>query len=337
MILLTTSDHAPKKGGLSTFTENIKKVLSDLGEEYEVFHWKNRSEIQDITAEKMKEYSRIINIHAQFCWEQKSSHQKMINFIHGSESLMTSPNMLKRIVKGFRKGMYFKRMESADFNVFISEATFKKTNARGFSGNYSRDLILHNCINTEVAKFIEKNLQDDWVFSCIVRDVPHKNLKGTLRFCEDLQRMSGKKIELIVPSSAVIESSEVKITKLQSEEDECRNRAYQRSHFNLLFSLDHSHKGYYEGFGLTVLEAAMFGTPSLVLSTGGLPEAVHHLKTGWVFDSLDEASLREFLMKLNPAFYQGLAQECFRHTIESHGLLQYHRLLLSLIGKEKAA
>ena len=337
MILVTTSDYYPKLGGLSTFTKNIEKVLSELGLEYEIFHWKNRQDIQKISFDKIQNYSHVINIHPQFCWEQSAIHQKTINFIHGSEGLMTSPNFLKRLVKAIRKKSYFKKLEQSYFNIFISEATFKKTIQKGYSEDYSRDLIIHNCIDTTGAKFIEKNISSEWVFSCIVRDVPHKNLQGTLAFCELLSKFTNKKIELIVPQSTYLESSIVKVTKLESSSDDCRNKAYQRSHFNLLFSLDHAHVGYYEGFGLTVLEAAKFGTPSLVLSTGGLPEAVHHMKTGWVFDSIDEDTVKDFIEKMTIAHYKLLANECYKHTLNSHSLNEYRRLLKTFLSRQEAA
>ena len=337
MILLTTSDYYPKKGGLSTFTSNIEKVLLGLNIEYEVFHWKNRNEIQKISSVKLQQYSHVINVHSQFCWEQNSFHHQTINFIHGSEALMTSPNFFKKTVKKFKRKNYFKKLEQSFFNIFISEMTFKKTISRGYTEDYSRDLIVHNCIDVSDARFFKKTLEQDWVMSCIVRDVPHKNLKGTVAFCESIQRQSGKKIELIVPRDAQVDSREITITKLDSESDECRNEAYQRSHFNLLFSLDHSEQGYYEGFGLTVLEAAKFGTPSLVLATGGLPEAVHHLKTGWVFDSLVEGSIKDFLGNMTEEFYQSIAKNCFDHTLNSHSLNEYHRLLKSFLITRIAA
>lgn len=337
MILVTTSDYYPKLGGLSTFTKNIEKVLSELGLEYEIFHWKNRQDIQKISSEKIQSYSHVINIHPQFCWEHTVFHHKMINFIHGSEGLMTSPNIVKRLVKLFKKKNYFKKLEKSYFNIFISEATFKKTIKRGFTEDYSRDLVVHNCIDTSGAMFVEKMISSDWVFSCIVRDVPHKNLQGTVAFCELMNKLTNKKIELIVPQGTNLESNIVKITRLESSSDECRNKAYQRSHFNLLFSLDHSHIGFYEGFGLTVLEAAKFGTPSLVMSTGGLPEAVHHLKTGWVFDSLDEEAVKVFLGQMTNSHYQLLANESYKHTLNSHSLNEYRRLLKTFLSSQEAS
>lgn len=99
LILLTTSDYFPKLGGLSTFTQNIETVLRELKLEYKLIHCKNYNEIQDISDDELSKCSLIINIHPQFSWFTGKYHEKMINFIHGSEILMTSPNVFKRIFK----------------------------------------------------------------------------------------------------------------------------------------------------------------------------------------------------------------------------------------------
>ena len=89
-------------------------------------------------------------------------------------------------------------------------------------------------------------------------------------------------------------------------------------------SLDHSHLGFYEGFGLTVLESALFGVPSIVYDTGGLPEAVHHLETGIVLPSQSKMTHIELITPwLNEFNYQKLSRGCYQHTLESHSLREY--------------
>jgi phosphatidylinositol alpha-1,6-mannosyltransferase len=46
-------------------------------------------------------------------------------------------------------------------------------------------------------------------------------------------------------------------------------------------------RGRFEGFGIVVLEAALYGVPAIVSSVGGLPEAVDHEATGLVVDPDD--------------------------------------------------
>ncbi len=119
--MITTSDYLPQIGGLSTFTENMEKTLKELCLEYEVFHWKKYTDIK--LSPDLKKYDYILNVHPQFAWLAESSHEKMINFIHGSEILMTSPNLLKRMFKQFKKREYFSKLEESYLNIFISRAT----------------------------------------------------------------------------------------------------------------------------------------------------------------------------------------------------------------------
>lgn len=336
LILITTSDYLPQLGGLSTFTIQIEKSLQDLGLSYELFHWKSFEEINKHEKDFSK-YSLIINIHPQFAWLSKSGHEKMINFIHGSEILMTSPNIIKRVYKKINKAKFFKKLESCHLNVFISKATQQKAASIGYSLDYSRDVVFHNCIDTTDAKFVKKEILSDLTFSCIARNVPHKNLKGTLEFCELVKKISGRNVELVVPSGVGLTSSVVKITELKNTSNEERDEAYQRCHFNLLLSLDHSNRGFYEGFGLTVLEAGRFGTPSIVMNTGGLPEAVHHGETGWVIPNVSENTVKEIFNRESEYHYYKMAVDCFEHTRHSHSLNEYNRFLEMITSNRRTA
>ncbi|MFA6236663.1 MAG: glycosyltransferase [Bacteriovorax sp.] len=327
MILLTTSDYFPKLGGLSTFTHNIELVLRDLKLDYELFHWKDYTEIQNFSVSDLSQYSLIINIHPQFSWLTKAHHEKMINFIHGSEILLTSPNPLKKLYKKLNKSGYFAKLESCYLNIFISEATLAKAAGEGFSTDYSRDLILHNCIDIKDSQFIKKDLKNKLSFCCIVRNVAHKNLAGSVKFCELVAEVTGKEVELIVPQNSKISSSKISINELSSPDNYERDEAYKTSHYNLLLSHDHSGQGFFEGFGLTVLESARFGTPSIVMNSGGLPEAVHNGETGWVINDVTAENIQSIFNRENDSQYQQMAINCYGHTTRSHSLNEYAKLL----------
>ena len=337
MILLTTSDYFPKLGGLSTFTKNIEIVLKELRLDYKVMHWNNYNEIQNIPESELAQYSLIINIHPQFAWLSNSHQEKMINFIHGSEILMTSPNLLKRFYKKIFRYKYFEKLALSYLNVFISESTFQKASTAGLAPDYSRDIILHNCIENRDAQFVKKELKNKLVFSCIVRNVPHKNLTGSVKFCELVALVTGKEVELIIPKNSNVTSSKISLTELSGASDEERDEAYRSSHYNLLLSLDHSRQGFFEGFGLTVLEAARFGTPSIVMSNGGLPEAVHHGETGWVINDVDLETVKSIFSTEDISYYQQMAINCYGHTIRDHSLNEYARLIKHLVEHRGAA
>lgn len=337
MILLTTSDYFPKLGGLSTFTENIEKALKELNLEYELFHWKKYQDIQNLTLVDLSKFSLIINIHPQFAWLSNAHQEKMINFIHGSEILMTSPNIFKSIFKKIQKKNYFSKIERSYLNIFISEATHLKAIRQGLETDYSRDLILHNCIDTHDAQFVKREMLNKLIFTCIVRNVAHKNLAGSLRFCELVAAHTGKEVELIIPQGSNIYSPKIKVTELGSAENFERDASYRSAHYNLLLSHDHSHKGFFEGFGLTVLEAARFGTPSIVMNSGGLPEAVHHGETGWVVDDVSAEAVQSIFTRENEAGYQKMAIDCYAHTLRSHSIKEYSKVIALISSLRGAA
>lgn len=327
MILLTTSDYFPTLGGLSTFTKNIERVLKDLKMEYKLFHWKSYSDIEKISQTELSEYSLILNIHPQFSWLTKNHQEKMVNFIHGSEILMTSPSLLKRLYKRINRHRYFEKLGQSYLNIFISEATLTKATNLGFRTDFSRDLILHNCIEIEDAQFIKREIKNTLSFSCIVRNVEHKNLLGSLKFCELVALETNREVILTVPKGSLLNSTKIVIKELTSADNIERDQAYKTAHYNLLLSKDHSHNGFYEGFGLTVLEAARFGTPSIVMNTGGLPEAVHCGETGWVIDDVSISEVQRIFCRENESKYTQMAIDCYGHTISSHSLKEYTKLL----------
>ena len=56
-------------------------------------------------------------------------------------------------------------------------------------------------------------------------------------------------------------------------------------------TIDESKKLSIEGFGITYIEAALFGIPSIASNVGGTKEAVLHNNTGIIIDNLDELDI----------------------------------------------
>jgi len=331
LLLLTTPDYLPKLGGLSSHTLNVEKVLKELGIEYELFHWKNYRDIISYPKEKLQKFDYILNIHSGFHMYMPASNAKVINFVNGAEILFYSPNFLKRIVKKITKNFGLRRMEKSFTNIFISDFTFKTLIKKGLRPDYSRDLIFHMCVDLTGHKFIAKSWNDPLKFICVARDVPHKNFSGAIRLCEKIQQLSGRPVEFITVTNKEFKSDKIKITSYINPDNNLRDKLLSESHLNLLLSLDHSHKGFFEGFGQIVQEAGAFATPSLVLGTGGLPESVHHQKTGWVLDDLTDKSVEEWWKSMDSESYRTISDECYRHTIESHGLDSWKRLFATII------
>lgn len=330
MILITTPDYLPQIGGLTTATLCLEKVLKNLGKEYRLFHWKNTQELFQFQSKDYQDIELVINIHFLFSAITKFKIQNSINFINGSEILFTSSNPLKKIFKQFKKKEYLNVLSQSRFNVSLSEFSQSLLAAQGFSLNYSRDLIFHLCIPTDHHQEIKKNLRSEtWHFCCIARDVPHKNIDGAVKFCELVQKISGKKITLTLMKKNGRSSSVITLQEAANLSDETVNAVYKSSHFNLLLSKEHREQGFVEGFGLTVLEAALFNTPTIGLRQGGLVDSIHDGYTGWIIDEISETLVSSWVTCATTE-YERVSSQALKHTLESHHLGNYQHFMEKL-------
>ena len=331
-ILLTTPDYPPKLGGLATFTLNIEKSLQDLDIEYDLFVWSDITEIRKKRFEV--KYDLVINIHFMGGYYLHLNGVRQINFVHGSEVLFYSPQWPKRLIKKMLKKNMLEYFEKSFLNCFISDYTFDLLERQGLRANYARDVIFQNCIEIPSARisYTEKSLDTNVIkLISVCRDVPHKNLNGVLAFAGTLAEVSNKEIHLYWTRGKVSPPKGVYIHSIEGIGEEDKEMLLQEVHFNLLLSLDHTKKGFVEGFGLTVLEAGKYGRPSIVLANGGLKESVHHKKTGWVFEQIEKPEIKDWWLSLNNESYQEVSKNCYEHTHYSHDRVLYQRLLLSVL------
>ncbi|MCF8060830.1 MAG: glycosyltransferase family 4 protein [Bacteriovoracaceae bacterium] len=329
-ILITTPDYPPKLGGLSTFTKSIERALQSLGYEYDILVWDDIHELKSSPLSHKYKYG--LHIHFFGCHYLKNSIEENINFIHGSEILFTSPNLLKRIYKKLFKRLFLASLEHSYFNFFISEFTLNKTVDQGLRLAYDRDIVFHNCIDLSRANLKIQNFHDPVInLVCVARDVAHKNLEYTYQISKVISIALNKTVQLFITKD--FPSNEfVKVINISDVSDEERSDIFKKAHFNLLLSLDHSHRGFYEGFGLTVLEAASFGTPSIVSPHGGLVEACHHGETGWVLP-LNDKDFSHFFSSLSSGSYQRVSKKAYEHTLLSHDESAYAHLLKRVLNE----
>lgn len=330
-ILITTPDYPPLLGGLSTFTLNLERALESINRNFDTFVWNDPKKLINFSFKKKYDY--IINVHFLPSVFVKKSEAKHINFYHGSEILFFSPHPFKRIIKRALKKKTIKKINDSYLNIFISNFTKNKLEEFGFKTRYDRDIILHNCIDTNSNEKIINPIKDEIRLTAIARDVPHKNLDGHVQFSKELALVSGKKVKLSITSDNRWCSNVLEIHSLKNASDNERDTNFKQAHFNLLLSLDHSHRGFYEGFGLTVLEAGKWGVPSVVSGTGGLAESVHHQKTGWVLEKFnDRAEIRNWWKSLNDKEYQSIREYCYTHTINNHSLENYSKFFKRVLN-----
>lgn len=267
-----------------------------------------------------------------------SSKTKNILFFHGSEILFKGRNLLFTLAKKVLRPLALRKFEKAYLNISISDFTLKKLNSQGYKISYARDIVIHNAIQiSRESPFVQPNLDDDVIrFICVARPVPHKNPADVKKLVMAAAQVTGKKVELY--SCFDLEGNSLFTHhSIDGVSNEQLAKFYQKAHFNILLSLDHSSKGFYEGFGLTVLEAGQYGVPSIVSPHGGLPEACHHGKTGWVLP-LSEKSFLHFFSHLKNSQYQKVSKRVYYHTHRSHSLEIYKKVFsqfLSNGGKDE--
>lgn len=332
-ILLTTPDYPPKLGGLSTFTKSIERTLNQLGLSFDVLVW---DQVKELKEPSLLPHSYEWGIHIHFFGSHylQGKCRQHINFIHGSEILFTSPHLLKRIFKKLTKGFFLRRLQGSYLNFFISEFSLELIQSKGFSVNYGRDIVFHNCIKIEGAKFKAKSLNDSELkLICVARDVPHKNIKAAVDCAVALAEVTSKKVTLFL-TKEVKRHHLIDVVNISNISDGERNTLLRECHFNLLLSLDHRKRGFVEGFGLTVLEAGIQGTPSIVSPFGGLTEAVHDRNTGWVCSPI-KSSFVNLFKKISEQEYSKVSKNCYEHTISSHDETHYQRLLGRVLGVDQ--
>lgn len=318
-VLITTPDYLPKLGGLTTYTLQLQSMLQNIaGIECDVFHWQNLNKVKKLKS-IAAEYEYIFHVNYTAGYISGVQKAKQINIVHGSEILFYSPNILKRIYKRLFRRNIIKYFESSHYNVFISSFTAEVLKGFGFQYDYSRDFILHNVTNISESSFVENPIDDEIVLCTVARDVEHKNLQGSVDLAEYMAKHLNKKVTLYL-SSTKYKSSIVNLVDISGISDQEREIIYRKSHFNLLLSKDNSRLGFFEGFGLTCLEAGKYGTPSIVSHTGGLPENVHHLKNGVVLnlDAPDESKILEDINQVLRS-YNEVRRWTYDHTVNSHG------------------
>lgn len=352
-ITLTGPDFLPKVGGLSTYTETIKEALIAIGSEVEILPWASLQIKNNLKhfEQQLSWADWIINTHSLFCYFIPDYHKKFsnktINFIQGSELCFNSPNFFKALYKKIFKSKMLRPIEESVYNIFISQFTYQKILETGYRSDFSKDLFFYpplrsldskahnnsrNLINDKYNRMKDQGVSLIWPS----RFAPHKNGHDVFVFCQLLSEISGLKVTLYLTTSyqsKIPEGSSFKCFFI--DRDISLVDAYKKSHFNLIFSKDLFSQGFFEGFGLTALEAAQFGTPTLATPWGGQKEAVHANFTGQIINQINREEAQKWWDTLSCQFYLDLSKNCFEHTHHFHQKNKLENFLALLLNTSR--
>lgn len=162
----------------------------------------------------------------------------------------------------------------------VSPSTRHELIARGVPSD--RVVVVENAVDPPPAETVQR--AEEPLFVYVGRLQPYKRVDLLIEAARVLQR-EGQRFRVVIVGNGpdrrrlerlVMRSEQLPVAFLGSVSDAERDTLLARAWANVLMSRK-------EGYGLTVLEAARMGTPSVVAFAPGLQDAVRHLEDGlWV-------------------------------------------------------
>ena len=303
-ILLITNDIAPKIGGISTYINSL------------IEHMKNEVIIY---SPKWAEGNKETKSNQSFIYPNKSTYKEIQKIIESNKIeaiLHGSSNPQFLLIKRLKKFNIpqFMIIHGAEFNILKSIPILKKFLKNNlnelktiFSVSFFTARKLKDLVNTEIQVVkagiskndFEKEYKNKEFLTVGVssRFVPRKKIDWVIDSVSDLADR-GRKVELKVFGFGKQESylkklaniSPVKIEFFSDKNQNSIEEFYQSLDVFVMPSKSRYFGKEYEGLGLVYLEAASFGLPVLVGSSGGAFETIIPGKTGFIVSSRKDIS-----------------------------------------------
>jgi glycosyltransferase involved in cell wall biosynthesis len=296
--------------GIGTYIENLINQFQQNPASFE-FHLLARKEHKDFLSSKLKfqinEYNgTIYSIKEQFSWVAKIDPRGILHVPHYNAPLLYPGRLvitvhdvchlaMRQFFPGLLKQMYsstfFKRILNKS-NHIITVSEFSKSEImKYFDIDSNKISVIYNGVS-EIFHPVEKsesdrilnslNLPQEYILF-LGNIKPHKNIVGVLSsYRKALQREKDLPPLLVLGNNQRMEFDIPEIKMFLSDSQlkdkliftgylptEVLPSVYSRA---LLFLFP----SYYEGFGLTVLEAMACGTPVITSNCSAIPEIVGH-------------------------------------------------------------
>lgn len=339
---------APKMGGAEVFTHEMLKLVDKS--KYAIVHFSPRfkgassDEVIDgvrylrkgniLTVilwamlhyfMNRKEYDYVIdqcNVHRFFTplW---ISRKKRIFFIHQLARELWLRNWKKPFsLIGYYSEDFMTKIYKNNITLTVSNSTRNDLLALGFKEEYVK--ILPEGINFEPwnpGEFFKKDIE--YTFTYVGRYARYKGIDSAVRaFGEFKMRYPKSKLWLVGKENEVFKEEVLlpicKLYNLKPNEDvvfhgfvseEMKLELMSRSHA-IIYPSDR------EGWGLTVTEAAVVGTPSIVYNSAGLIDAVNQGEAGFLSKSNSPEGLLEQMITSveNANLYEAVRTQAYNYS-----------------------
>ena len=249
---------------------------------------------------KVRELEKIINfkeVKAIICdsWKSlevpikkfKNINLPFICLVHGNEVIIKSNRHHKRILNCFN-----------NVNKIVSNSEFTKNLIKKINPEIKNIKVIYPGVSNfdDIIEEEVKLIDGQPTLLTLARLEKRKGHKYILQAIVNLKKKYHN-IRYIIAGEGeerqYLESlaSSLNISKnvmfIGSVNDGQKKFILNRTNLMIMPTLDESKKLSIEGFGITYIEAALFGIPSIASNVGGAKEAVLHNETGIIIDNLD--------------------------------------------------
>jgi len=307
-----TQNFPPKIGGIQTVMFSLARDLASMGLEVNVFpdHWFSGThsfKVSNLISPKIfRQYIKKLLLSTKF-------HKESIIICDTWKSVNAVPKQFKNIVL-FAHGQEYLKLKNKDKIL----SSLLRTKILVTSSKYTLDLIKKNWnishINANVVyptyhikKLFFKNSPLNRVtnFISICRIEKRKGLLQSLIALKKIESKGYNYFWNIIGEGPQLKELKQKCVELNLnnkvkfhgniKSNDIKNNFLQGSDVFLMPTFQDKYS--IEGFGLTYIEAARFGIPSIAGISGGAPEAVIDKKTGWCIDPNDSDLLINVIEK----------------------------------------
>ncbi len=216
---------------------------------------------------------------------------------HGNEIIQTKTKKINKIINILNKCSSIVTNSDYTLNLIKSSGVNNSNIKRIYPGAVFKQNIKEQKINIEEGNPIiltlarlEKRKGHIYVLNAIQNLINEfKNLKYII--AGDGPELKFLKEEV---SRKRLDKSVIFLGKVN---DAQKKYIFSKTNLMVMPTIDEKHNRSIEGFGISYIEAALFGIPSIASNVGGTPEAVIHNKTGIIVQNMDEleCALRDLL------------------------------------------